>query len=427
MKRIAKNICMLLVATLLLLGCVAKNVSADIPEEYNGVAVTHEQITLDLIGILANNPELERLLVKAIEMAYEINPDRNTNPAQTLEEYFEFLNRSARAMPWNVLPDADYSNIYEQIYQGTTYFYFILDQPLPELEGKGFFHNSLQYVPELHPWIVKYVQTWGAFLSSEESWNSEYYELMKQEARFNLDKGWYEDPSNWRTFNDFFARRLNSPAARPIAYPDDDSVVVSPADAQPQGVWLIDENSYLISDVQVKSSVFSSINHLLGEDNTYRDVFAGGTFTHTYLDIDDYHGFHFPVSGIVREARVIPGQAAVGGLVTWDTDTGKYIFVSPPGWQMIETRACVIIETREFGYVAVLPVGMSQIASVVLEDTVVAGAMVQKGDMLGYFQFGGSNIVMLFEKRAGFELMVPEEGGIYNHILMGQVYGRFSF
>lgn len=47
-----------------------------------------------------------------------------------------------------------------------------------------------------------------------------------------------------------------------------------------------------------------------GEGSAYRDAFAGGTLTHTFLDVNDYHRYHAPVSGVLREFRNIPGVAA---------------------------------------------------------------------------------------------------------------------
>ena len=47
--------------------------------------------TKELITLLDNNPELKSMLVSSIEKANEINPDRYTNPAQNLEEYYEFV------------------------------------------------------------------------------------------------------------------------------------------------------------------------------------------------------------------------------------------------------------------------------------------------------------------------------------------------
>jgi hypothetical protein len=97
-----------------------------------------------------------------------------------------------------------------------------------------------------------------------------------------------------------------------------------------------------------------------------------------------------------------------------------------PGWQAIETRGCVIIDTQDFGLVALLPIGMSQICSVKFEENLHAGTSVKKGDMLGCFLFGGSDIVMIFQKQAGFELTASKAGNngqSYQHILMGEKYG----
>ena len=94
---------------------------------------------------------------------------------------------------------------------------------------------------------------------------------------------------------------------------------------------------------------------------------------------------------------------------------------------MIETRGCVIIETKEYGLVALLPIGMSQVSSVNFEDTVKPGTTVKKGDMLGYFLFGGSDFVMLFQRKVGFTLTVPQESDrTYQHVLMGEKYGELA-
>jgi phosphatidylserine decarboxylase precursor len=384
-------------------------------------------LTEELIDLVESDGRLAMLLEKSIAKASEANPDKATNPAQTLEEYYDFLDWAATCLPWNVLKDQS-GGLYEHIDQSLDYFYFLVDQPLEELEGQGYYNNSLQYVEPFRSWIKRFVQGWGEYLSSEDSWSDEYYELAYADPRFGLQNGWYEDPSNWHSFNDFFSRYLSSESARPIAAPEDDSVVVSPADAVPQGTWQIDENSELATEdgVHVKSSRFNSIAMLLGEDNKYRDAFAGGTLTHTFLDVNDYHRYHFPVSGTILDVGIIPQDDAVGGRQIWDAEKGKYVLESQaPGWQMIETRGYVIIETAEYGLVAVVPVGMSQVSSVNFEDTVVVGATVEKGDMLGCFLFGGSDIIMLFQKGAGFELTAPASGdGSYEHLLMGEEYGR---
>ncbi|MCL2063154.1 MAG: phosphatidylserine decarboxylase [Candidatus Cloacimonetes bacterium] len=394
----------------------------------HNVAQKHEPATLELINILNENPDLEQLLIRSLDIAREINPDRNTNPAQSLEDYFQYLNWSVKAMPWNALQSAEENpSIFEAIDQSLNYFYWLIDQPLTELEGKGFYFNSVQYYPALQPWIVSFVRSWGDFLSTEESWNTEYYEKMRSEELFNLDNDWYEDPTNWKTWNDFFSRALSSPVVRPIVAPDDNSIVVSPADSEPQGVWQIDVDSQINVGIQVKSTEFLSVPLLLGENSNYAETFANGTITHTFLNVQDYHRFHFPVNGTVKEVINIPAQDALGGNAVWDADSERYyLIITEPGWQSIQTRGLVVIDTYEHGYVAVLPVGMSQISSVVFEDTVVVGAEIRKGDPLGRFLFGGSDIIMIFEEKAGFEITVPVSGNVHEHILMGQEYGRFK-
>ena len=390
---------------------------------------SHEEITQELISIVNHNKALKVMLEESIAKAKEINPDKTTNPAQTLEEYYDYIDWASKAMPWSILPEADklYAGMYDRIDQSLCYFYFINDQPLKELENKGLYNNSIQYVEPYRSWLINFTAQYGEYLNLTDSWCDEYYQEAKSDERFHLNGDVYESPDNWKTFNQFFARYLSSPDKRPIAFPDNDSVIVSPADSQPQGVWKIDENSNVVGSegVAIKSGVVTSVSVLLA-DSKYKDAFAGGTLTHTFLDVNDYHRYHFPVSGTVKEVQVIPGDDAAGGITKWDPQKQKYVLeAKEPGWQMIETRGCVIIDTKEYGLVAVMPIGMSQVSSVNFEDTVKEGAEVKKGDMLGCFLFGGSDIVMLFQENVSFELTAPQKDGGYEHINMGEEYGVF--
>jgi phosphatidylserine decarboxylase len=390
---------------------------------------TYGPKTLELISIVEKDPYIKSMLIKSIEQAKVVNPDKDTNPAQTLTEYYDFVTWAETCMPWSILPKTPYTSLYDKIDQSLDYFYFINDQPLTELEGEGLYHNSLQYIAPYRDWLVSFNKAWGLYLDTPESWKDEYYQLALTDNKFGLSAGWYEDPSNWNTFNQFFARYLISPDKRPISSPDDSTIVVSPADAIPQGVWQIDANSDIVLEggVPIKSGTLTSIVKLIGEDSQYKNDFANGIMTHTFLDVQDYHRYHFPVSGVVKEIRNIAEQDAVGGIITWDPAIQRYMFdPTVPGWQAIETRGCVIIDTEDFGLVAILPIGMSQICSIKFEDYIHAGTIVKKGDMLGCFLFGGSDIVMIFQQSAGF-VLDPSNGKntsqSYQHILMGEKYG----
>jgi phosphatidylserine decarboxylase len=390
----------------------------------------HEPITQQLITMVEHDAELKAMLLDSIEAARKINPDKLTNPAQSLEEYYLFMDWAAKAMPWSILRDLPYSRLYDQIDQSLDYFYFINDQPLPALNNKGYYRNSLQYHEPYRTWMINFTREWGLYLSKDGSWNDAYTQKALEDESFGLDKGWYEDSSRWKSFNDFFARYLKSPDQRLIAAPGDPSVVASPADSKPQGIWKIDKRSNIIhrKGVTVKSNTFKSIPVLIGEDSAYTEAFANGTLTHTFLDVNDYHRYHFPMDGTIREVRIIKSDDAVGGIISWDAEAKRYLLDSnTPGWQNIETRGCVIIENDQYGLVALLPIGMSQVSSVNFEETVKVGNKVKKGDMLGFFLFGGSDIVILLQKGVDFALTVPKDGkGDYQHVLMGQEYGKLK-
>jgi len=257
-------------------------------------------------------------LVESIRLAKEKNPDKVTNPAQNLEQFYEFIDWASKAMPWRIVKDMPYSTVYDEIYQGITYFYYIIDQPLPYLEGRGYLRNSLQYMEPLRSWLIMFTKDWGKYLSTEESWNNRFYENAKSDDSFGLNRTWYESPDNWKTFNDFFTRRLRTPEERPIDSKEDAALVVAPADSKSQGVFPIDDKAKLVLPVNSKGVLIKSIHlkdvqELLGGHSKYKNSFSNGVFTHMYLDVNDYHRYHFPLEGTVQHMELIQEGDYVGG------------------------------------------------------------------------------------------------------------------
>ena len=415
-----KTVALLLTVLLSLSVLFAQAEAVPVPD-----LLPRSEASLAMMEYLEADPELMALMEKSIARAAEVNPDLNTNPVRSLEDLYDFLDWATVCMPWNVLTDVSYPTLYESIDQSIDYIWFLLDQPLEELEDKGYYYPVLEYHEPIATWLRDYSVEWGAFLSSEESWNDIYYQRVKNDPSMNMQHGWYADTNVWHTFNEWFSRYLIDPSVRPVA----DSTVVSPADAKPQGIWDIDENGDLVhhEGVVIKSARFTSVSQLIGPDSQYADAFRGGTLTHTFLDVNDYHRYHFPVSGTIVEMTKIPADNGVGGIVLWDEEIGRYILdCDIPGWQMIETRDCVIIDTDEYGLVAVLPIGMSQICSCNWEEGLEVGSKVEKGDPMGYFLFGGSDIVMVFQSCVDVEFLCEAEGDGYAHILMGEPYATLT-
>ncbi len=420
-----KHLKLILVCIVLVCGYV--NISCTSNSDNEQPKGSYSSATRELIALVDGNPQLKSLLEKAIAKGAEINPDRKSNPAQTLSEYYDFVEWAAHAMPWTVISQPEGTDIFKRIDQSLNYFFFINDIPLEELDGQSLYNNSLQYYEPYRSWLKTFAKAWGAYLDSEKSWNQSYYDIVAKEDTFGISKGWYEDASNWKTFNQFFSRKLISPSVRPIASPEDNSVVVSPADACTQGVWQIDDEGYIVQankpGVQIKSKKFSSIAELVGPNSQYREAFNGGTLTHSFLNVYDYHRYHFPMSGKVKEVNIIDADYAVGGTITWNKETKKYeLFCDTPGWQSIETRGCIILETPDYGDVALLPIGMMPVTSINWVPGIKVGAEVTKGQELGYFLFGGSDFVILFQEGISFELK-PKP---FSHQLMGEELGRLS-
>ena len=386
-------------------------------------ALKHTKATEALIRICNENAEVKSLLEHAIAQAASINPDRRYNPAQSLSEFYDFVDWNVRQLPWDVMihqAPSDYGrSLYGRTDQGIGYFWFIVDQPLDELRDRGFFYPTVEFVEPFATWLSTYSNTWGEFLNSEESWNNTYYNMVKDDPEWGLTEGWYGEGNQWRTYNEFFARKLASPDMRPIA----DTEVVSPADSWPKLTWKIDDNHQLQypQDLQIKTAKISDIAQLIGEDSQYKDAFAGGTLTHTFLDVNCYHRYHAPVDGVLKELRTVPGVSAGGGYTLWDDESKLYYYVNDLGFQMVETRACAIIETEKYGLVAMLPVGMSQICSVNWIPSLHIGQQLKRGDEMGYFQFGGSDIVMIFQK--GIDVSIAHNSDL---TLMGQPYANLK-
>ena len=101
----------------------------------------HKPITRELIQLLQEQPEIGKMLEESIAKAKQINPDRSTNPAQSLSEYYDFIDKASELLPQDVLKRPSES-VRNQMLQGICYFYFLVDQPLDELQGKGLYKNA---------------------------------------------------------------------------------------------------------------------------------------------------------------------------------------------------------------------------------------------------------------------------------------------
>lgn len=317
--------------------------------------MARQPVVEKLIELLEANNELKHSVQISIEQAQL--PDINN-----LNEFYDFLDGILTHIPTE-----------EALMPSVRKFYFVLSKSPGDILKKDDAFNS---------WINEFVNSRGNFLDTVES--TETLESFIHNPEYKI-QDYIKGPSGWLSYNQFLARQLK-PGKRPIADRCNDNVIVSPADSIFMGEWVIAQDS----TITVKDSTYA-ISTLL-DDSAYKDKFREGTFTHSFLAVTDYHRFHVPVSGIVREVKKVPGK-------TWVTESkkpdGTIENIDDVGFQFTHTRAHIIIQSP-VGFVAIIPVGMGHISSVNI--TAEEGTVLVKGDEFGYFAFGGSDIIMLFEK-----------------------------
>ena len=188
----------------------------------------------------------------------------------------------------------------------------------------------------------------------------------------------------FKNFNEFFYRALK-PGARPCSAPDNPRIIVSPADCRS----VVFNRMTEATRIWVKGREFS-IERLLG--NTYPEDakrYVNGALGIFRLAPQDYHRFHIPVDGIMGRPKLIDGE---------------YYTVNPMAIRSAldvygeNIRVIVPIDSVAHGRVMVICVGAMMVGSTVI--TRKAGEKVGRAEELGYFKFGGSTILLLFEPGA---------------------------
>lgn len=185
-----------------------------------------------------------------------------------------------------------------------------------------------------------------------------------------------DDADSFEHFNAFFYRKLK-PEARPIS----DSPVVFPADGRHLGF----ANAEDVDGVFIKGQKWD-LRRLIGDDALYEE-FAGGSLVLSRLCPVDYHRYHFPLGGVAGETVLINGPLFSVSPIALRRNL-DYM------WQNKRTRT--VLETPSHGKVLIMEIGATCVGSI--HQTYTATDEVQKGGEKGYFAFGGSSTITIFQK-----------------------------
>lgn len=193
---------------------------------------------------------------------------------------------------------------------------------------------------------------------------------------FEIDASEFEKIS-FASFNDFFTRKLKK-EARPIS----DALLIAPAD----GRYRAYEKASLVPPLSIKGTPFSLFD-FLGKDRVLYEKYKEGPMILIRLAPTDYHRFHFPVDCIPSAPKKIGFS-----LYSVHPIALKQNF----NYLSQNKRALIELSSPTFGSIAYLPIGATGVGS--LRFTYKTGVPYRRGDEMGFFSFGGSSIVLLFEK-----------------------------
>jgi phosphatidylserine decarboxylase len=214
------------------------------------------------------------------------------------------------------------------------------------------------------------------------------------------------DISSFKCFNDFFIRKIKADS-RQINH--NNEVLISPAD----GKILVYHNLTSTDQYSIKGCDFDLC--CLVNDKKLINEYDNYSIAIIRLAPTDYHRFHFPTDGIPRDTKYIKGY---------------YYSVSPIALNYIKDifiqnkrTYCEIINEMIDNYLFI-EIGATMVGSI--KQTYTSNSMVKKGDEKGYFEFGGSTVILIFKTNTinfDHDLMINTINGYETQIKMGEQIG----
>ncbi len=292
----------------------------------------------------------------------------------------------------------------------------------PTLGGTAIFR-----LPKFNELMSNVLNRWNTFLGLPKSMKgvegAKGFEgagwltpTAKKSYQFPL---WKQDtpgvPPYWTTWNSFFTRQFeDKEKSRPIADRGSNQVVVSASDSSLYrwGKFISKENTFWFKDMPYSlAGILSSPDphqQKVIDEYDLVSMFENGYIFQTYLNPYNYHRWWSPVHGkVLFDPLVIPGYFFSKLVIP---DYGGATTESTPYLAQVNARGLLVIETKDYGNVALIPLGMSEVSTVTFHTkNVYQGADLKKGEEVGMFNYGGSSFALIFQDLEGKELVFRNE------------------
>jgi phosphatidylserine decarboxylase len=180
------------------------------------------------------------------------------------------------------------------------------------------------------------------------------------------------EKKEYTSFNDFFTRRKKN-----IDFDKEKNHFVSPCDSKLLVIKLNKDSSF-----DIKGSRYN-LKTIINKDltNEYSDGYA----LIFRLEVSDYHRYHFIDDGTLDDYKYIKGKLNTVQPVAYN----KKIFHT-------NCREYTTLHTKNFGDIVEVDVGALCVGKITNDKNVKS---FKKGDEKGYFEFGGSTIILFIEDK----------------------------
>lgn len=285
-------------------------------------------------------------------------------------------------------------------------------------EEKVYFGEAVRFLygrsflSKIFGWPITYLISRFPLFSSLFGWWNDLPRTKKKIQPFidlySIDISEFREPvESFPCFNAFFIRKLSS-KCRPLAGGND--VAIIPAD----GRYLFYPNISKSDGFLVKREKFLLADLLQSEVLAHK--YEQGTMIIARLCPTDYHRYHFPVNNTPGESKLINGYLYSVNPIAIKQDIA--ILTK-------NKRVICSLDSEEFGKILFIEVGATNVGSI--NQTYTPGKFYQKGDEKGYFSFGASTLILLFEPgrlQLDADLLEASAKKIEIRCLMGQKMGR---
>lgn len=251
--------------------------------------------------------------------------------------------------------------------------------------------------PLVQPQVSRLV---GRYLSSRHSTRMIRQFIQKN----NIDMSSYEE-TEYASFNDFFIRKIKE-GKRPI--PEDADLLISPCDCKAT-VYKIQNNTTF----SIKNTEYT-LRSLLRSPRLAK-LFRDGYAYLLRLTVDDYHRYIYAASG-----RKTKNYHIDGSFHTVNPVANDYLPIYKEN-----TREYTVIHTEEFGDIVQMEVGALLVGKI--SNHKKDKGMVTRGEEKGFFEYGGSTIIVLTKKDAVIpreDLLRNTEHGYETKLLQGHTLGK---